>query len=114
MKGSRILLPLTLLLINPLLKCQTVAIEGSGTGYDGVELRFFIQSDPVSKREKPVLRLTCNDSGFFRCEIPVEGNGTIYIKSGIFSMPLHVTQGSYYKIRMPDFVPRPQIGRAHV
>ncbi len=107
MKGNSILVPVILLFINPLLKCQTVGIEGTGTGYGGIELRFFIQSDPVSKREKPVFRLTCSDSGFFSCEIPVEGNRIILIKSGIFSMPLCVTQGKKYKIQMPDYLPRP-------
>lgn len=107
MRSGRILVPVFLFLVNPFLKCQTVGIEGTGTGYDSKELRFFVQSDPVSKRERPIFRLTCSDSGFFSCEIPVEDNRLIYIKSGIYSMPLYVMQDKQYKIRMPDYLPRP-------
>lgn len=86
---------------------QTITISGSGSGYKNSELRFFVQTDPVTKRLKPLKRVACDENGKFSCEIPMTRSGIIFIKTGIYNLQLFVNEGSDYELLMPDFEARP-------
>jgi hypothetical protein len=86
---------------------QTVTLSGSGLGYQNAELRFYLQSDPVTKRLKHVQSVTCNEKGSFSCEIPCPGSGIIFIKAGIYNLHLYITDSSRYELLFPDYVAKP-------
>lgn len=86
---------------------QNVRISGSGKGYSGAELSIFTLSDPVTKSHKPFKRITCDEKGSFSINVPVKGNGTIFIKSGIFTFYLYATEGRDYQVKLADFIPKP-------
>ena len=107
MSRSRVVLLFFISMLYSSLSGQSVRLNGSGEGYRGAELRFFIQSDPVTKRMKPIFRKTCDDMGAFSCEVPVTGYATIFIKAGACTFMLFVNSGSDYQIGMPEYIPRP-------
>lgn len=85
---------------------NSVKISGSGTGYKNAELGFFRQTDPVTKKLKPVLSITCDEKGSFSCEIPCNGSDVIFIRTGIYSLHLYVKDSSAYELLLPDYVAR--------
>lgn len=107
MRRSSIILSVCFLLISSSLRGHVVNLKGSGKGYENAVLRIFIQSDPVTKRLKPVFRVTCDSDGSFNCEIPLEKYGVLFIKAGIYTLCLYTPGDCSYEIRMPDYVPRP-------
>jgi len=86
---------------------QTLIISGSGSGYKNAELRFYSQTDPVTKRLKPLLNVKCNEKGSFSCSVPYEKDELIFIKAGIYDLNLYVTDSTRYEILMPDYIARP-------
>ena len=86
---------------------QTVFLSGSGSGYKNAELRFYCQTDPITKRLLPQLNITCDEKGTFSCEIPCNRNEIIYIKTGIYNLHLYITDSVRYDILLPDFVAKP-------
>jgi len=107
MKIYRGLITLGFLIIFTSLPGQVVYISGSGPGYQGAELRFYSQSDPVTKRFKPIFKINCDKEGSFSCEVPCKGTELIFIKTGIFCFSLYATEGSKYKLRFQDFISKP-------
>jgi peroxiredoxin len=103
MKVYRLLFYFFLLNCIPLARAGTINISGTGNGYAGVELKLFFQTDPVSKRLKPLFRVRCDSTGSFSCEIPSSGDGKLYIKAGIYSFFLYTREGSEYVLRLPEF-----------
>src|SRR5512140_3160359 len=99
--------PITTLLIILLalqtLDGQRIRISGTGKGYSGAELRFFSQSDPVTKSLVPLLRTSCDTAGRFTCEIDVSPSEIIIIKTGIYSLSVLIDSVSDLEIKLPDF-----------
>ena len=108
MKIYRVFVTLCILVINASLAGQMVSISGSGQGYQGAELRFFTQSDPITKRFKPLFSITCDEKGSFSCDVICKGTELIFIKAGIFCFSINATEGSKYVLRLPDFVSKPR------
>jgi peroxiredoxin len=95
------------LILAPLhLNANSVIVRGSGSGYNNVELRFFTQTDPVTKGLKPVMRIRCNENGSFSAEIPYDHPGVIYIKTGIFMFRVFLTGEPVYELQFPNYVPK--------
>jgi hypothetical protein len=86
MKIYRPAIPLVSLFFFTSISGQTVFLSGSGSGYENAELRIYLQTDPVTKRLKPLLRITFDEKRTFSCEIPCTGSGIIYIKAGIYNL----------------------------
>jgi Thioredoxin-like len=107
MKLCRPTFPFVLLLFFFSASGQTLFITGSGSGYKNAELRFYSQTDPITKRLKPLLNVTCNEKGSFSCSVPYEKNELIFIKAGIYNLNLYVTDSTRYEILMPDWIARP-------
>lgn len=112
MRICKLFIPIFIFLFNYSTIAQTVKLSGSGKGYANAELRFFLQTDPISKNLKPLFRINCDEKGFFSCQIPYKGIGIISIKTGLFCLNIHVSGGADYILRMPDFVPKPE-GEEH-
>jgi hypothetical protein len=104
MKIYRVFITLSFLFIVNSIQAQVITITGSGSGYQGAELRFFFQSDPITKRLKPLFNINCDEKGSFSCEVPCKETELIFIKAGIFCFSLYVTEGSKYEILFPDFI----------
>jgi hypothetical protein len=85
---------------------QTVSIRGSGAGYKNAELRFFLQTDPITNRLKPISSIKCDENGKFSYDLACSGNASILIKTGIYNFHLYVTEGSVYDLLLQDFVPK--------
>jgi hypothetical protein len=85
---------------------QTVSIKGSGTGYKNAELKFFLQTDPITKRLKPLSTIYCDESGKFSYDMACSGNAIIFIRAGIYNFHLYVTAGSGYELLLQDYVPK--------
>jgi peroxiredoxin len=107
MRIFRIIILLFLFLSGYSIFAQTVKINGSGKGYANTELRFFSQTDPISKNLMPLFRLTCDEKGSFSCLVPCRGTGIINIKTGLYCFNLQINEGSEYTLRLPDFAPKP-------
>jgi hypothetical protein len=107
MKIFNPLVYLALLSLQVSMSGQTVTLSGTGSGYKNTELRFFAQTDPVTKRLKPLKIVSCDQDGKFSCEIPVTKSGIIFIKTGIYNLQLFVNEGSTYELIMPDYEARP-------
>jgi hypothetical protein len=104
MKISRLITTLLIVLLAlQSLDGQKIRIQGSGKGYSGTELRFFYQSDPVTKSLVPLLRTDCDTAGRFACEINVKPSEIIIIKTGIYSLSLYIDTISDLEIKLPDF-----------
>lgn len=108
MKIYRVFITLGFLLISAFLPGQMISISGTGQGYQGTELRFFSQSDPITKRFKPLLNINCDEKGSFSCKIPCEGTELVFIKTGIFCFSIYATEGSKYELHFPDFISKPR------
>lgn len=106
MKIYRPLIFLVLLSFSLFLNGQSVSIKGSGKGYNNTELRFFVQTDPVTKRLKPLATVRCDRDGKFSYDIAIAGRTTIFIRTGIYKFHLYVTEGTVYELSLPDFIPR--------
>lgn len=104
MKIYRPGIPLVSLFFFASISGQTVFLSGSGSGYENAELKIYSQTDPVTKRLKPLLRITCDEKRTFSCEIPCTGSEIIFIKAGIYNLHLYVTEGSRYELLFPDYV----------
>jgi hypothetical protein len=85
---------------------QTVYISGSGSGYQNAELKFYSQTDPVTKRLKPLLGISCDEKGSFSVELPCPKSEIIFIKAGTFKFRLYVTENSRYQLLFPNNVPK--------
>jgi hypothetical protein len=88
---------------------QTISISGTGSGYKNEELRIFFQTDPVTKRLKPLKRVSCDENGKFSSDLQLTKSGIIFIKSGIYNLQLFVSEGSIYDLLLPDHEARPGI-----
>ena len=86
---------------------QNFILSGYGSGYKNAELKFYSQTDPVTKRLKPLLNINCDEKGSFSCEIPFYRNKLIFIKTGIYSLHLYITDSSRYVLHLPDYVAKP-------
>jgi hypothetical protein len=104
MKIYRSCIAVLFLLAGAGLSGQNLSLSGSGKGYENADLSFFYQSDPVTKRLKPVLSVKCNDKGSFTCDIPCDGRKVLHIKTGIYNLQLYVTDSSKYEILLPDYI----------
>jgi peroxiredoxin len=107
MKIYRPLISLVLLTYCAILAGQEVIIKGSGKGYFNAGLRFYVQSDPVTKRLKPLATVRCDENGKFSFGAACSGKATIFIRSGIFKFHLYVTEGAVYELSLPDNILRP-------
>jgi hypothetical protein len=96
------LLPLIFLLLTATGSAQSVNISGSGSGYQNAGVRFYSQTDPVSKRLKPILTVLCDEKGFFSAEVPCRKTDVIFIKVGTFIFHLYVTDSSKYVLLLPN------------
>jgi hypothetical protein len=105
MKICRSLLPL-LLSFCYVLNGQIVSIKGSGPGYKNVELKIFTQTDPITRRFKPLTTVRCDENGKFSCEPDCQGKPVIYIKAGIYDFRLLVKAGENYELLLPDYNPK--------
>jgi peroxiredoxin len=85
---------------------QTVYISGSGSGYQNAELKFYSQTDPVTKRLKPLLGISCDEKGSFSVELPCPKSEIIFIKAGTFKFRLYVTENLRYQLLFPNNVPK--------
>jgi peroxiredoxin len=103
MKIYRPGISLILLCFCVVLKGQTVSISGSGTGYKNAELKFYLLTDPITKRFKPISRIKCDEKGKFSYEVPCPGDAIIFIKTGIYNFHLYVAEGSGYELLLPDY-----------
>jgi hypothetical protein len=92
------------LFIFPSSSGQYITIKGSGSGYNDAELKFFTQSDPVTKRNKPLLRLKCSKNGSFSCKLSCDKSQLIFINTGIFRFRLYIQEGSDYELLFPNYV----------
>ncbi len=106
MKVFRPVVSLLLLCFCVVITGQTIKIKGSGTGYKNVELRFFQQTDPITKRFKPHSTVKCDESGKFSCDLAFSGHAIIFIKAGIYNFHLYVAEGGAYELLLPDYVPK--------
>ena len=106
MKINKPVILLILLLVSDCVKGQDVFLKGSGSGYADAELKFYSQTDPVTKRIKPLLRVKCGDTGSFSCVLPCNKSEIIFINTGIFQFRLYVTEGCSYELLFPNFVPK--------
>jgi hypothetical protein len=86
---------------------QTLFLSGSGSGYKNAELRIYFQTDPITKRPKPLMNIICDEKGTFSCSIPYEKNEIIFIKTGIYNLNLYVTDSARYELLLPDYVAKP-------
>jgi uncharacterized protein YeeX (DUF496 family) len=86
------------------IKGQTILISGTGSGYKNAELRLYSQTDPVTKRLKPLLTLSCDENGSFSTELPCNKSEIIFIKVGTFKFRLYVMQGSRYELLFPNYI----------
>jgi hypothetical protein len=95
----------TLILLSSLqpLHAQKIKISGSGKGYSGKELKFYYQTDPVTKSLAPLLRFNCDTSGHFVGEINVKPSETVIIKTGIYSLALFIDSISDLDIKLPEY-----------
>lgn len=107
MKIYRVLFTLAFLHIIFSLPAQVVTISGSGQGYQGAVLRIYSQSDPVTKRLKPIIKIVCDEKGSFSFEVPCKARELIFIRTGIFCFTLYATEGSKYELRLPEFISKP-------
>lgn len=107
MKIFRILLLLIFLLVPFLVTGQKIHIKGSGRGYQNATLRFFSKTDPVTSRLKPILTIVCDNNGSFSCDLECRKSETIYIKAGIYSLHLYISDSSGYELLMPDWIAKP-------
>jgi peroxiredoxin len=107
MKICRYFFLLVFLSFFPSVRGQSVLLTGSGNGYKNAELRFFCQTDPITKRLKPILNITCDEKGTFSCAIPYSKNDIIYIKTGIFNLHFYLTDSVRYELNLPDFEAKP-------
>ncbi len=103
MKICKPALPLIILFFCTVIDGQTISISGSGSGYKNAELRFYSQTDPVTKSLKPLLRITCDEKGYFSTELPWNQPGIIFIKAGTFNFHLYVTESSRYELLFPEY-----------
>jgi len=108
MKIYRVCFTLFFLVIFSCLPGQVISISGSGRGYQNAELRIYSQSDPITKRFKPLFRTLCDEKGSFSFEVPCKGRELIYIRTGIFCFSINAAEGSKYEIRLPDFISKPR------
>jgi peroxiredoxin len=83
---------------------QTVHLSGSGSGYENAELKIYSQTDPVTKKLKPLLSISCDETGSFSCKIPCNKYEEIFIKTGIYALHLYVSDSSRYEILLPEYV----------
>jgi len=107
MKICRHFFLLVFLSFFPSVSGQNVLLTGSGNGYKNAELKFFCQTDPITKRLKPILNITCDEKGTFSCAIPYSKNDIIYIKTGIFNLHFYLTDSVRYELNLPDFEAKP-------
>lgn len=98
-----------LLFIMPLSQGENISIKGSGPGYKGQELRIFKQSDPVTLRHKPLLRVRADEHDSFEVHLTLNEPSLIYINAGIYSFSLFTETGKDYVILLPPFEPKPGI-----
>jgi hypothetical protein len=106
MKISRLLISAIFLLFCFHLLGQSISIKGSGKGYKKAVLKFFVQTDPVTKRLKPLASVRCDGNEQFSVDLPCSGNEIIFIRTGIFIFHLYVKEGEVYELSLPDFIPR--------
>jgi hypothetical protein len=86
----------------------SVTVKGSGPGYGGQEIRVSMQSDPLTLRHKPVLRVRADEKGYFSFSINIEeGTEIIFLKSGVYCFYLYTAPGKYYDILLPPYRPKP-------
>jgi thiol-disulfide isomerase/thioredoxin len=104
MKINKPVILLILLIVSAFVKGQNIFIKGSGSGYANAELKFYSQTDPVTKRIKPLLHIRCGDDGSFSCVLPCNKSKLIFINAGIFKFRLYVTEGQSYELLFPNFV----------
>jgi hypothetical protein len=90
------------------LHSQTVNLKGTGNGYQLAELRFFVQTDPITRSLKPLFRITCDKNGAFSCLVPCKGTSVISIKTGIYNFVLQVREGENLTLGLPDFAAKPE------
>jgi hypothetical protein len=106
MKIIKPVILIILLLIFSGVKGQNVLLKGSGSGYANTELRFYSQTDPVTKRIKPLMRVKCDYNGSFSCVLPCNKSEIIFINAGIFKFRLFITESYSYEVLFPNFVPK--------
>jgi hypothetical protein len=107
MKTFRIIIPLILLFFGFSLSGQKIFISGSGQGYQNAELKFYSQTDPVTKRLKPLINVTCDDKGAFSCELICSKSEPVYIKTGIYKLRLIISDSTRYILLLPQFEAKP-------
>jgi hypothetical protein len=106
MKIYRPFIFLVLLSYSAFLNGQPVTIKGSGKGYNNAELRFFVRTDPVTRRLKPLATVRCDGNGKFSYDQAITGRTTIFIRAGIYMFHLYVTEGTLYELSLPDYIPK--------
>lgn len=106
MKIYRPCLFLILFLFFAAVSGQSVYLKGSGSGYKNAELKFYTLTDPVAKRLKPLLKMKCDETGSFTCELPCNKSDIMFINVGTFKFRLYVFEGSHYELLFPNYVPK--------
>ena len=107
MKICRPAIPLILLFFFSSVSGQTLFLRGFGSGYKNAELKFYSQTDPITRRFKPLLSIICDEKGTFSCQIPWKENETIFIKTGIYNLYLYILDSTRYELLLPDWVAKP-------
>ena len=106
MKICKPFLFLLLVLVTSHLNANSILVKGSGSGYNNVDIRFFSQTDPVTKGLKPLLRIRCNETGSFSAEVPYDHPEVIFMKTGTFMFRLYLTGNPVYELLLPNYVPK--------
>lgn len=108
MKIYKLIIPSFFLILLIPVNARKITISGSGSGYQGAELKFYTSSDPITKRLRPLMSTRCDEKGAFSCEVPCNGNNVIYFKAGIFNFCMFVSGGLKYEVLLPDFISKPK------
>lgn len=78
-----------------------VIIKGRHTDYSGDTLVFLSYSNMVSFSEEEVGRCAVDDSGFFKCRIPLAETRHIFTYLGVYNCYLYAQPGMVYRVQLP-------------
>jgi peroxiredoxin len=102
---TRLIIPLFLLLLHPiLLEAQPVIITGNAPSYAGQNLIFYTTADFISGTEKEMGSGMIAPSGDFRIEIHIDKTLQVFAPLGVFKTFLWIEPGQEYHVILPEKV----------
>jgi peroxiredoxin len=78
-----------------------IVLKGRSADYSGDTLVFMAYSNMISFSEEELGQCAVDDSGYFKCIIPIQSTRHIYTYLGIFNCYLYTEPGMAYTLQLP-------------